>query len=92
MYENLSIDQLVEYSQEAADNEYFEITREIARRFREGIGVEVDLEEAVRWENGLVQDSNMSGSKQHQNEETESVLGNDFFAEYTEAANFARTV
>lgn len=53
MYSNLSIDELVERSQETDGVESNALKREIARRFREGIGVNIDFAEAEYWE-GLI--------------------------------------
>ena len=55
MYDDYSIDELVERSQETIGEESNRIKRELARRFRDGVGVEADSVEASYWESQIEQ-------------------------------------
>lgn len=55
MYDDYSIDELVERSQETIGEESNQIKRELARRFRDGVGVEADSVEASYWESQIEQ-------------------------------------
>lgn len=60
MWDHLTIDELVERAQESSGKEAAEILRELARRYREGDGVEANAMEAEYWESLIVDDSDSS--------------------------------
>lgn len=86
MYENLSIDELVERYQDEPEDEGVEMLREIARRYREGIGVEADKAEALRWEELIpkIAEENSGNQEPQKNMDTKSECNHERYLKMSE--------